>query len=510
MKNLYKDKELLSAYIDGELSQKEKEYIEGKISSSLELQRELAELKRIKELTASSYEHIAEAPFFETRLNAELNLSKPFFLKVKRWIPAVSLTLITAALMLTLKFYPDILKNVLEEQKINLTNLYKENLQPLLFAADLTNEDIFNFAFNSELPLDKTEQHYLRLGYDAGGKEFFEINRNTSITKENNLEKFIQALDLNEDQRKEMDSIISSYSDELMAQVLVNDKNAVAISPSLWNYQKAIAAEILAFAKNKNENVYNILVPVKAPVSDYYQLARHVRETRPVNENNYIFVTPDTIFTDTFIFDDSAFRKDMLDMEKEIDKTNKNLVKFNYQMRFDSTFKKFEKDSSWADEFLVHIDADRFRVQIPNIVLQKIDIPLPDMDSLNNVIKDALKKVEVYVNTHPDKPSSKRKFKVEVRGNDSSGVKGFHFEGRSIDSLMQNQFRSLDSLRKFNFDSFNFFSDSLFFNHNEELRKQMQELKEEMRRFREEMQNLRPDTPATPDTSKPKLKGIEI
>jgi len=510
MKNLYKDKELLSAYIDGELSPKEKEYIEGKISSSLELQRELSEMKRLKELTSSSYERIAEAPFFETRLNAELNSSKPFFLKVKRWIPAVSLTLITAALMLTLKFYPDILKNVLEEQKINLANLYKENLQPLLFAADLTNEDIFNFAFNSELPLDKTEQHFLRLGYDPGGKEFFEINRNTSITKENNLEKFVQALNLTEEQRKEMDSIISSYSDELMAQVLVNDKNAVAISPSLWNYQKAIAAEILAFAKNKNENVYNILVPVKAPVNDYYQLARYVRETRPVNENSYIFVTPDTIFTDTFIFDDSAFRKDMLDMEKEIEKANKNLVKLNYQMRFDSTFKKFEKDSSWADEFSVHIDADRFRVQIPNIVLQKIDIPLPDMDSLNSVIKDALKKVEVYVNTHPDKPSSKRKFKVEVRSNDSSGVKGFHFEGRSIDSLMKNQFRSLDSLRNFNFDSFNFFGDSLFFNHNEELRKQMQELKEEMRRFREEMQNLRPDTPATPDTSKPKLKGIEI
>ena len=83
-------------------------------------------------------------------------------------------------------------------------------------------------------------------------------------------------------------------------------------------------------------------------------------------------------------------------------------------------------------------------------------------------------------------------------------------------------FRSLDSLRKFNSDSFNFFddstskgfnfffNDSLFFNQNEELRKQMNELKEEMRRFREEIRNLQVDPPAVTDTVKPKLRGIEI
>jgi len=510
MKTLKKDMELLSAYIDGELSLKEKEYIEKKISSSLELQKELADMKRLKELTSSSFERVPEAPFFQTRLNAELNSAKPWFTKAKRWIPAVSITLITAALMITLKFYPNFLKDVIEEQKSTLAALYKENLRPLLFAADLTNEDIFNFAFKSELPLDKTDHHFLRLGYDPVGKEYFEIKKLPSTIQENNLEKFVQALELNENQRKEMDSIISSYSDELLAQVLVNDNNTVAINPDLWNYQKAIAAEILAFARSKNANIYNSIVPSPVKGNEFLQLARHVRDNRPTRESRYIFFTPDTIFTDVFEFDEKEFKKGILEMENDLVEMNKNLTKMSFQMRFDTTFRMLEKDSALSENFSIHIDADRFRVNIPKIVMPYIDMQFPNMDSLNAIIKDALKNVEVYVSQHSDKPVVKRKFKVEVHSGDSTGYKSFNFNESKIDSLMKQFFNNPDSLRKFNFDSFNFFGDSMFFNHNEQLRKQMNELKEEMRRFREEMRNFQLDPPAKQDTGKPKLKGIEI
>jgi hypothetical protein len=510
MKNFYKDKELLSAYIDGELSPKEKEYIEEKISSSLELQKQLADMKRLKELTSASFERIPEAPFFQTRLSAELSASKPIFSKAKKWIPAFALTLVTAALMISLKFYPDLIKDVIEEQKSNLAALYKENLQPLLFAANLTNEDIFNFAFNSELPLDKTDQHFLKLGYDPDGKEYFEIKKSTSSVKENKFENFIQALDLDEVQRKEMDSIIASYSDELMAQVLVSDKNAIAISPNLWNYQKAIAADLLAFARSKNANVYNTIVTSPSKGNEFLQLARHVRDNRPTSESRYIFFTPDTIFTDVFEFDEQEFKKDILEMEKELAEMNKNFNNMSFQMRFDTNFRKLEKDSVLRENFSIHIEADKFRVNIPKIVTPDMVIQIPDMDSLNAVIKDALKNVEVYVSKHPDKPTVKRKFKVEVHSGDSTGYKSFNFNENKIDSLMKKFFNNPDSLRNFNFDSFNFFGDSLFFNQNEELRKQMNELKEEMRRFREEMHNLQIDPPAQPDTVKPKLRGIEI
>ncbi len=532
MKTDTKIKELLSAYIDGELSPKEKEYIEEKISSSLELQKELADLKRLKELTASAYERLPEAPFFQTRLNAELAATKPFYSKIKKWIPAIGVTFLTAALMITLKVNPDLIKNVIEEQSSNLVNLYKENLQPLLYAANLTNEDIFNFAFYSELPLDETNQHYLRLGYDPNGAEYFEIKKSDSQIKEKNFEKFVQALDLNELQRKEMDSIINSYSDELMAQVLVSDKNTVAINPNLWNYQKAIAADILAFAKSKNVGVYNNIIPSGIRPPENIQLAKFVRELRPSREDRYIFFTPDSIFTDTFVFDDKAFRKELIELEKELVDMNKmekerirmdkNLVRINYQIRIDTTLKRLEKDSSWAKDFTVHIDANKFKVNIPNIVIRKFDVQMPNMDSINIIIQDALKNVEKFSIKIPDHKSITREFKIEMQNGDSLKIEEFNFNENMIDSIMKNQFPNLDSSHGFNFDPFKFFSDSTsgglnyFFNDssmfdmNEDLKKQMQELREELRKFREEMRYYQNDQPNQPDTVKPKLKGIEI
>ena len=64
MKKNNTDIELLSAYVDGELSTAEKKYIEEKIKSSLELQKELLDLKKLKELTSTSVDRISESPFF--------------------------------------------------------------------------------------------------------------------------------------------------------------------------------------------------------------------------------------------------------------------------------------------------------------------------------------------------------------------------------------------------------------------------------------------------------------
>jgi len=87
MNKNYTDKELLSAYIDGELSLNEKKLIEDKIKTSLELQKELSDLKKIKELTSGSVDRISESPFFETRLFANINTQASNRFNYKKWIP---------------------------------------------------------------------------------------------------------------------------------------------------------------------------------------------------------------------------------------------------------------------------------------------------------------------------------------------------------------------------------------------------------------------------------------
>ncbi|MGZ8887748.1 MAG: anti-sigma factor family protein, partial [Nitrososphaeraceae archaeon] len=163
MKNFYNDKELLSAYLDGELSQAEKKYLEEKIKTSLELQKDLSDLKKLKDLTASSIEKISDSPFFEARVLASLNKNPSSKLKLTKWIPAAALLFLTIGLMILLKFNPNLINHLVEEQKSNLAGFYKQNLQPLLYAANLTNEDIFNFAVYQQLPLDSTNQQMLKL-----------------------------------------------------------------------------------------------------------------------------------------------------------------------------------------------------------------------------------------------------------------------------------------------------------------------------------------------------------
>jgi hypothetical protein len=424
--------------------------------------------------------------------------------------------------MITLKVNPDLIRNLIEDQKENLANLYKENLQPLLFAADLTNEDIFNFAFNSEIPLDKTDQHFLKLGYDSSGAEYFEIKKSDQTNKENNLEKFVQALDLNELQRKEIDSIIASYSDELLTQVLVSDKNTVAINPELWNYRKAIASEILAFARNNNASVYNSILPVDVRVLDDPQIARLVRYNKQSDNQKYIFLTPDSIFADTFVFDDTDFRKDMQEVEKDLAEMSKDLVKINYQIKIDTTFKRLKEDASWTEEFSVQFDADNFKVRIPEIIISKLDVELPNMDSINVFINEVIKKAQAFSEKKSGKHPRAKSFNFEYHTIDSLNNKQFNFDDSRIDSLIKKRFQNPDSLMKFNFEEFDifsdsgskgfnfFFNDSSMFNMNEELRQQMNDLKEEMKRFRQEMRNFQFDRPDLPDTSKPELKGIEI
>ncbi len=74
MSKAEKDFELLSAYLDGELSPNEVEQLKQKIKSSLELQKKLEDLQQIKKLTSSSFKNLPESPYFETRLFARIEL----------------------------------------------------------------------------------------------------------------------------------------------------------------------------------------------------------------------------------------------------------------------------------------------------------------------------------------------------------------------------------------------------------------------------------------------------
>ena len=100
--------ELLSAYLDGELSDKEKAEIEKLLSTSLELQKNLEDLKKVKQL-GNLVKRIPESPFFETRLMAEIEGRKGESSGIKKWIPASALIVVSIVLMIVLKLNPSLI-----------------------------------------------------------------------------------------------------------------------------------------------------------------------------------------------------------------------------------------------------------------------------------------------------------------------------------------------------------------------------------------------------------------
>ncbi len=260
MKKDLQNKELLSAYLDDELTQSEKAGVEKLLASSLEMQKNLEDLKKIKQL-ANSVKRIPESPYFETRLMAAIEGQKSEHSGVKRLVPVAALVVVTIVIMVVLKLNPGFIDNMWEDQKVAIAGFYKENLQPVLLAANLSNEDVFNFAFNNELPLDNTRKQYLLLGYDDSGKEFFEIRNSSQKINRESYNEFVSAMDLDAEQKQTVDSIIGSYSKALEGQVLVNDKNTVAINPNLWNLRKAIFADLLVASEKLNKVKFDRIVP---------------------------------------------------------------------------------------------------------------------------------------------------------------------------------------------------------------------------------------------------------
>ena len=512
MNKFYKEYEMLSAYIDGELTKEEVKYIEDKLTVSKDLQQKLIELKRIKELSQSSFQKVTESPYFETKLIASLNSENSSGFKMKRWIPILGISLATIVLMVFLKSNPHFFETVIEEQKTKLAGLYTENLKPLFITAGLTNEDVFDFALYRKLPLDKEHGQYLMLGSNADGSEYFEIKTASIAETNNDFEKFIAALNLNKEQKMQIDSILKSYADDMQEQILVNENNTVAISPKLWNYNKAIFADIMAFAKDANGEQFAKIVPAGFRDIDRPQLVEIAQVVKTASDSDYIFMTPDTIFVETFRFDRDKFDKEMKHMQIELRKNLKEVEKELHQQKFvfnfDSNIVKLKSHGGWDKNFEVFFDTNICRVNIPNMNINLSNIPLPNLDELEAQIEAATKNIKSFSIKIPKEGSIRKKFEFRVDVGDSSQKFNFDIDIPNFNTpILPDEFMNDSSL--YNNEAYRFKADSLsnaikllindsaIFNQ-KDFQFQMKEFQKEMRKLREEMLKLQKDLQKEP------------
>lgn len=497
MKKDLRNLELLSAYLDDELTAEEKAEVEKLISTSLEVRKKLDDLKKAKQYS-NLVKRIPESPFFEIRLMAAIEGQKGHRSLIKRWIPAAALVAITIIIMIIVKLDPAFINRIWEDQKVAIAGFYKENLQPVLVAANLTNEDIFNFAFNNELPLDNTRQQYLLLGYDDSGKEFFEIRSSDKRLKRESYNEFISAMNLDTKQKHTVDSIIGSYSKALEAHVLVNDKNTIAINPNLWNLRKAIFADLLVASEKLNKPGFNRIVPEGLSKEEKLIVVKAAEKLKSASGNQYIFVTPDSIFAEAYQFDSKQFNKEMREFEKQLKAEQEKIKQFTFEIRFDSTFRELA-ELKQQTEFNVRVDENICRVDINEPFLPEVQIP--DLAAINTLIEKATNNIHFYAYKIPKIEKTQSEIKIEYFNDDTIYSYVVNYDKLNLDSLIEaDNGTDMYSLDK-KFKPVKPFDDSMVIKYqfdrdyyhryysDDEFKKRMEELQKELQQLSEDLQN---------------------
>lgn len=272
----------------------------------------------------------------------------------KKWITIAGLVLLTIGLIFV--FRQKSLHEFVDQQKENLAGFYAQNLEPIFSGNILSKEDVFNFAFYKELPVDKKNNQILALGVAPDGKDFFEFRNAGYNPSTNNLQQFVNYLKLDSGQKAGLDSILDVYKSRIQEQVLVNENNTLAINSDLWNLNKALAADLMLFASRVNKIKANELFTDMLDSSKEKSLRKIVAEVRSSENDKYIFVHSDTIFTGNFKYKTPVPGAPQKEREQKI------------SLKFDKDLtKNYGQVKTAPNNFHVQVDTNYFRIKIPEL-----------------------------------------------------------------------------------------------------------------------------------------------
>lgn len=507
-----KDLENLSAYLDGELTPPEQQIVEQQLASSPRLREKLEELRRIREAVLS-IPPVPEDPYFETRLMMEVKKQGGglgTFISLRK--PLVTFGAITILIMAIIKIQPEFLNEFWEEQQANLVEFYTNSLQPLVSVSEMSADDIFSFAFNQLLPIDKGSGKFLNLSSNDVGKAFLEIKDQSLNSEQVTLDDFVRVLNLNAMQKKQVDSILNTYSDRIASAVLVSDNKSVAVKADIWNLQAALRADLLAFAKKVNPVAVVRMIPkafTNYDPEDYLTFAHSVRED---NENTYFCISPDTVFSISLDDHLVSFAGNRNTSREEMRRRKDNAVFAINEIKtfLPGRMKSVPPDSIFRFHFKAFGDNKDFKMEVPVP-------PFPPMigmlDSLDEFISMALKplenfafgfdidtldgknkKMRIYIDGIPGSRQKKIELDLDSKAFSSRSIDSMvtMFEKQFSDSLFGKQgqmpFGGLDSLmRNFNFK----FGDSTSFSFPKNFHKEFEGFRKEMDQFRKEMEGWR-------------------
>jgi len=209
---------------------------------------------------------------------------------IVKFLPYFGLAALTVALMFFFKYNNYRVDDFIEDNKDGLTSFYTANLKPLFVSNELSKEDVFNFAYYQNLPIDKENNRVLFIKDDPDNGEVFEVKR--AMVKENtdNYTKFKEHFNLDTKELAIADSILDSYKDEIYSSVWTNEQNTIAVSPRLPDLRRLILADLM-------EHIQKITGDKKLNIPiDLVGLAKLEELFYNNKSKDFIFIASDTVF----------------------------------------------------------------------------------------------------------------------------------------------------------------------------------------------------------------------
>ncbi len=281
----------------------------------------------------------------------------------KKFLPYIILFLLTIALMFFFKYNKRDISRIIEAGKNNLLSVVK-NLKPLLFETEINNEDVFNFALYQSIPLDKEKNKILLISKDEPDNNIYEIKPAYYNQQTKNYDTFTKLLGLNEKQKAEADSILSSYKKEIYSSVFVNDKSTIAVNPGLPVLQQAVLADLISFAQKIDETRFKELFPNDYKFYNNKKISNMIVSAKQIPNNEYILISPDTVARTYFNWDQEKFNKHLVDIEKSKSTGHPPISKYDFSFDVMPEKAKNKHSVTAESDYSFKLDSNLFKVVI--------------------------------------------------------------------------------------------------------------------------------------------------
>lgn len=146
------------------------------------------------------------------------------------------------------------------------------------------------------------------------------------------------------------------------------------------------------------------------------ELVKALEKLKNISGDQYIFVTPDSVFADSYTFNSVQYEKEMREFEKQIRDHEEKIKQFTLNIKFDSTFIHSAQMND-AQNFKVMLDSNICRVDIPSIEIP--EAPFPEIAAIEPLIEQATNNIHFYAYKIPKIEKSKSGLKIEYFNDDS-------------------------------------------------------------------------------------------